>query len=216
MPVDLYDSTFSSPCTQVRMLARHIGAELNLREVNFTKNEHLSPEFFKINPFHKVPTLCDDGFVVYESTAICLYLLNKYAPDSELYPKDLQKRARVDQILATVTSFVQPRYAEFYATSLRLMKKPTAEQVQALEEGALKGIETLIGDGQFATGDQLTLADLSLVAHLSFTIKLPVFDSSKFSKLVSYYGRVSAQLPYFAETNEKYIDALFRKWANLK
>ncbi|CAN7985035.1 unnamed protein product, partial [Ixodes pacificus] len=65
MPVDLYDSTFSSPCTQVRMLARHIGAELNLREVNFTKNEHLSPEFFKINPFHKVPTLCDDGFVIY-------------------------------------------------------------------------------------------------------------------------------------------------------
>ncbi|CAN7951931.1 unnamed protein product, partial [Ixodes pacificus] len=106
------------------------------------------------------------------STAICLYLLNKYAPDSELYPKDLQKRARVDQILATVTSFVQPRYAEFYATSLRLMKKPTAEQVQALEEGALKGIEALIGDGQFAAGDQLTLADLSLVAHLSFTIKV--------------------------------------------
>ncbi|CAN7978720.1 unnamed protein product, partial [Ixodes persulcatus] len=49
-------------------------------------------------------------------TAICLYLVNKHAPGSDLYPKDLQKRARVDQILATVTSFVQPRYGEFYVS----------------------------------------------------------------------------------------------------
>ncbi|CAN7937520.1 unnamed protein product [Ixodes hexagonus] len=172
MPIDLYNSKMSAPCTLVRMVAKHIGVELNVKDLNFAKQEHLSPEFIKINPYHKVPTLCDDGFVLYESTAICYYLLNKYGPNSDLYPKDLQKRAKVDQILATVTSFVQPRYSEFYRGSLMLMKKPTAEQVQQLEEGALKGIENLLGDSKFAVGDALTLADLTLVAHLSFTINV--------------------------------------------
>ncbi|CAN7945370.1 unnamed protein product, partial [Ixodes pacificus] len=170
MPVDLYNSSLSAPCALVRMLAKHIGVDLNVKDLNFAKKEHLTPEYLKINPFHKVPTINDDGFLLYESTAVCLYLLNKYAPGSDLYPKDLQKRARVDQVLATVTSFVQPRYAEFYRNSVMLMKKPTAQQVQDLEETALKGLEHLVGDGQFAVGDALTLADLTLVAHLSFTI----------------------------------------------
>ncbi|EEC20195.1 glutathione S-transferase, putative [Ixodes scapularis] len=115
MPVDLYNSALSAPCALVRMVAKHIGVELNIKDLNFAKKEHLTPEYLKINPFHKVPTINDGGFLVYESTAVCLYLLNKYAPGSDLYPKDLQKRARVDQVLATVTSFVQPHYAQFYS-----------------------------------------------------------------------------------------------------
>ncbi|KAG0426983.1 hypothetical protein HPB47_025940 [Ixodes persulcatus] len=275
MPVDLYNLSACAPCALVRMVAKHIGVELNVKELNFADEEHLSPEYLKINPFHKVPTISDDGFPVYESTAICLYLLNKYAPDSDLYPKDLQRRARVDQVLATVTSFVQPRYSEFYRLlepllleelleqlddelssssssskaggtggtsraaiakssearprdALRLdwpgwlprnsamqMKKPTAQQVQDLEETALKGLEHLVGDGKFAVGDALTLADLTLVAHLSYSIMMPVFDREKFSKLVSYHERVSAQLPYFAET-ETITKGLEQKWSALK
>ncbi|KAM7312417.1 glutathione S-transferase 1 [Ixodes scapularis] len=215
MPVDLYNSALSAPCALVRMVAKHIGVELNIKDLNFAKKEHLTPEFLKINPFHKVPTINDGGFLVYESTAVCLYLLNKYAPGSDLYPKDLQKRARVDQVLATVTSFVQPHYAQFYRNSIMLMKKPTAQQVQDLEETALKGLEHLVGDGQFAVGDALTLADLTLVAHLSFTIMLPVFDRKKFSKLVSYYERVTAKLPHFAET-KTITEGLAQKWPALK
>ncbi|CAN8015296.1 unnamed protein product [Ixodes persulcatus] len=215
MPVDLYNLSACTPCALVRMVAKHIGVELNVKELNFADEEHLSPEYLKINPFHKVPTISDDGFPVYESTAICLYLLNKYAPDSDLYPKDLQRRARVDQVLATVTSFVQPRYSEFYRNSAMQMKKPTAQQVQDLEETALKGLEHLVGDGKFAVGDALTLADLTLVAHLSYSIMMPVFDRKKFSKLVSYHERVSAQLPYFAET-ETITKGLEQKWSALK
>ncbi|EEC12950.1 glutathione S-transferase, putative [Ixodes scapularis] len=215
MPVDLYNLSLSAPCALVRMVAKHIGVELTVKEVNFFKKEHLSPEYLKINPFHKVPTISDDGFVIYESTAICLYLLNKYAPDSDLYPKDLQKRARVDQVLATVTSFVQPCYDEFYRNSAMLTKKPTAQQVQDLEETGLKGLEHLVGDGRFAVGDALTLADLTLVAHLSYSIMMPVFDRKKFSKLVSYYECVSAQMPHFAET-KPVTEWQVQKWSALK
>ncbi|KAM7312308.1 glutathione S-transferase 1 [Ixodes scapularis] len=216
MPVDLYNLYGSPPCGLVRMLAKHIGVELNVKNVNLAKGENRTPEFLKMNPFHKVPTIDDDGFVLYESTAICYYLLNKYAPDSELYPKCPRGRARVDQVLATMTSTIQPPFMAFFRPRFFTQSKPTDEEVKALEENVLQGIETLVGDGNYALGDKLTLADLSLMAHLSLLAEIPVFDSGKFPKVAAYYERLKAELPYYEEINRPGISALVNLWPVLK
>ena len=54
-----------------------------------------------MNPQHTVPTLVeDDGFVLWESHAIMPYLVDKYGKeDDPLYPKDLRKRATINQRL---------------------------------------------------------------------------------------------------------------------
>lgn len=54
---------------------------------------------FQINPQHTVPTLDDDGYILWDSHAINTYLVEKYGKDDSLYPKDLKKRGRVDQRL---------------------------------------------------------------------------------------------------------------------
>ncbi|KAH7956299.1 hypothetical protein HPB52_007901 [Rhipicephalus sanguineus] len=50
---------------QTRIL-EHLGIELDLKNLDFTKKEHFGEDYLKINPFHKVPAIDDDGFVVYE------------------------------------------------------------------------------------------------------------------------------------------------------
>jgi len=62
--------------------------------------EHLGEEYGKINPFHLVPAIDDNGFLLTESVAILKYLADKHQVADHWYPKDLQQRARVDSYMA--------------------------------------------------------------------------------------------------------------------
>lgn len=69
-------------------------------------------KIFQLNPQHTIPTLLEeDGFVICDSHAINAYLVNKYAKDDALYPKDYRKRAVVDQRLHFDTGILFTRLA---------------------------------------------------------------------------------------------------------
>ena len=71
-----------------------------------------------MNPQHTVPTLDDDGFTIWDSHAISTYLVSKYAKDDSLYPKDLQKRAVVDQRLHFESGIIFSRLLRITVSSL--------------------------------------------------------------------------------------------------
>lgn len=62
-----------------------------------------------MNPQHTVPTMDDNGFYIWDSHAISTYLIQKYGKDDSLYPKDLQKRAVIDQRLHFDSGTLFPR-----------------------------------------------------------------------------------------------------------
>lgn len=70
---------------------------LQIKVVDLVKKEQLNEDFIKINPSHTVPTLVDDGFVLTESRAIIVYLVEKYAPGNSLYPEDIKTKALINQ-----------------------------------------------------------------------------------------------------------------------
>uniref|UniRef100_A0A023GG50 Putative glutathione s-transferase n=1 Tax=Amblyomma triste TaxID=251400 RepID=A0A023GG50_AMBTT len=215
MPATLYNLLGSPPCNFVRSLARHLGVEMSMRDLDVSKKEHLSEEYSKLNPFHRIPTLDDDGFVVYESNAIAYYLLRKYAPESELYPSCLKLRTRIDQLLAVVSSEIHPKQQVFLRPRFWDKTKPPKEEVAAYERDVLGGMEHLIGESKFALGDKLTLADLCLVSNLAIALENGSVDRAKFPKLVSYYERMKAELAYFDEIYRSSITNLQQRWAEL-
>ena len=65
--------------------------------LSFKEQDHLKPEYLKLNPNGEVPTLVDNGRVLYESTAIIEYLNDQY-PEPPLMPKEAYERAKVRMI----------------------------------------------------------------------------------------------------------------------
>lgn len=219
MPVTLYNMLASPPCGFVLCIAKHIGVEMKVIDLDFTNKEHLGEGYLKVNPFHKVPAIDDDGFVVYESTAIAYYLLRKYAPESDLYPNEIKARTRIDQALAVLSGTVHavhPLAAVFFRPGSFLKTTPTAAEVIAYEENVLNGIEHLVGDGKYVVGDKLTLADLTIISHLVMTLEIDCIDHSKYPKLVSYYKSMKTELPYFEEIYRPVISYVAQHWASLQ
>ena len=60
-----------------------------------------------MNPNGLVPTLVDDGFVLWESHAMLRYIAVKDGPGA-LYPEDVQVRALADQWMDWVNSIAIP------------------------------------------------------------------------------------------------------------
>jgi glutathione S-transferase len=87
----------SSTCSQkVRLcLAEKNVGDWFSRPVDLASNEHLQPEFLAINLNGVVPALRVDGEVIVESTAICEYLDEAFAPAGSLSPATVVGRAQM-------------------------------------------------------------------------------------------------------------------------
>ena len=90
----------------IHVLLEEIGKPYELRRLNFKEGEQYEPEFLKINPKSKVPTLVrDDGTVLTEFPAIAtwLALTNK---DKQLLPDSPEATARTLEAMDYVVSTI--------------------------------------------------------------------------------------------------------------
>ncbi|XP_018333400.2 uncharacterized protein LOC108742625 [Agrilus planipennis] len=203
MAPTLYYMEGGAPARSVFFTAKALGIELNSKFVNLFAGEHKKPEFLKINPQHTVPTLVDeDGFVLWDSHAITPYLVGKYAKNDSLYPKDLKKRAVVDQrlhfnnsVLSVRLSF--PSKAFFFANA----KEVSKEHADSLKE-AYGFLEAFLDGNDYFAGDHLTIADFHIAATLTTADIIVPVSPSEFPRITNWLKRIKA-LPYYKDVNEK-------------
>nr|QWV59554.1 glutathione S-transferase epsilon 2 [Lasioderma serricorne] len=170
--------------------------------VNIHQGENLTPEYLKLNPQHTVPTYQEeDGFVVWDSHAINAYLVGKYASDDSLYPKDLRKRAHVDQRLHFESSVLFPRLLAIARPILRHGAKTVPkEKAEAVHEG-YDFLETFLEGRNFVVGDEMTIADFHTVATItSLNVVVPI-ASNRYPNILAWIARMQ-QLPYYKENQD--------------
>ena len=95
-PLKLYNANLSPNALRVRAVAKELGIDLDVVEVDMRKGEHKTPAYLALNPNGKVPLLVDGDFTLWESRAINAYLA-RLRPALGLYPADPKERAIVDQ-----------------------------------------------------------------------------------------------------------------------
>ncbi|KAH8310312.1 hypothetical protein KR044_000674, partial [Drosophila immigrans] len=209
--MDFYYAPPSAPCRAVMMAAKALGIELNKKTLNLMEGEHLKPEFVKINPQHTVPTLVDNGFALWESRAILVYLAQKYGKDDSLYPKDLKKQAVVNQRLYFDSGVLMKAFADYYYVQIRLKQPADPEQFKKVE-AAFGFLNTFLEGQLYVAGDKLTIADISLLASVS-TFEAVDFKISDYPNVAKWYANAQKVVPGWAENweNLQLAKALFNQ-----
>jgi len=146
-------STYSR---RVRIACLEKGIAIQLVELDMAKGAHRAPDYLSLNPYGRVPTLEDDGFVLYESTAILEYLEATH-PAPPLVPADARGRALVgmhmklcDIQLARQTGIIifPKRFLpkERWDEAAMAQAKKEIEKHLAIVEQQLAGKEWMVGE----------------------------------------------------------------------
>lgn len=93
----LYMHPASTTSRPVMQFIADAGLDVENQVVDIFKGEHHGEAYSKLNPNHLIPMLEDGDFRLTESATILRYLAEKAG--SSAYPKDLRRRAKVDEML---------------------------------------------------------------------------------------------------------------------
>lgn len=139
------------------------------------------PKYVALNPNARVPTIDDDGFVMWESAAINLYLAEKY--QSPLWPRDMQGKGRVYQWAFFIANDVEPSMITLMQQRMMLppeKRTPAlADEAEAKLQPRLKILDDFLGKNRYFGGDKWDLADF-MVASVTFSFTVFKYDLSKF------------------------------------
>lgn len=208
-----------SPCVRaVKITLEALGLDYEYKQVNLQAGEHLSEDFLKKNPQHTVPVLDDNGTVIWDSHAIATYLVDKYGKSDDLYPKDLAKRAAINQRLFFDASVIFSSLASvsgpFWVSGVTVVAQ---EKLNNIHRG-LKLLETFLSGSDYLVGDSLTLADICTGPTVTSLPAAVDIDPAVYPKVTAWLERLN-QTSYFKDINEEhannYCSFLRSKWTKL-
>jgi glutathione S-transferase len=90
----LFHANHSTCSQKVRLCLAEKGLDWTSQLVNLGTNEHLDPEYLKLNPNGVVPTLIHNDNIILDSGVICEYLEEVF-PETPLMPSNPADRAKV-------------------------------------------------------------------------------------------------------------------------
>jgi glutathione S-transferase len=153
-----------------------------------------------MNPNGLVPTLQDDGFILWESHAIVRYLSRKHGRGT-LWPDDEKACADAD------------RWMEWYSTTLWNNLRPVFWNLVRVEPGKrdmklvedsrrkmadnLKMVESHLAGRPYLAGTAFTMGDIPMGVALHRWFLLPI-ERPDYPRLAAYYDRLK-QRPGFAQ-----------------
>jgi glutathione S-transferase len=161
-----------------------------------------TPEYLKMNPNSLVPTIEDDGFVLWESHTIVRYLAAKHGMGT-LYPADLRLRADAERWMDWAFTFQNAMRAVFWGL---IRTPPEKRDAKAIEEGRLASIRlaellnTHLENKTYVAGGAFTMGDIPVGCEVQRYLRVPV-ERPRLPALEAWFERLG-QRPAF----KKHVD----------
>ena len=168
----LYSFFRSSAAYRVRIALNLKGVAYETVSVDLPAAEHRAADFRALNPQATIPTLDDDGTILWQSLAIIEYLDTRF-PSPRLIPSEPVARARVQALAQLIVCEIHPlnnlRVLNYLRNELALDEPAVGKWYSHWIGEALGPLETLVtrfGSGRHCYGDSLSVVDVCLVPQL--------------------------------------------------
>jgi glutathione S-transferase len=131
------------------------------RVVQFSKQEHKSPQMLKLNPRGRVPVLKDGDYVCFESLAILYYLDRRY-PDPPLFGRSPEEAGTIMRVICEYQAYAEEyinrimRAIYFDGLDTRIEEITRAMHVVA---GEARTIEQRLAQSDWLVGESFSAAD---------------------------------------------------------
>lgn len=151
-----------------RMVLEELKLPYQFIRLDAEKGEHRSPDYLRLNPNGRVPTLVSGDEVLYEAAAICLHLCDRH-PTNHLVPALGQAaRGQLYKWLMFLTNSLQPALiAYFYPDRLSTVPAHAPAIKARAEQNAQQIYQQLAAhldsNGPYLLGAEFSVADLYLL-----------------------------------------------------
>jgi len=180
--IEIWGRASSSNVQKVLWCCSELGLDYTRYDVGKEFGGNKTPEYLRMNPNGLVPTMRDDGLVIWESNTIARYLSTKYG-DGELYPTELGARTQVDRWLdwevGTLGPTITPVFFGLIRTPPEQRNLPALAAAQAKLTETFAILDVHLADRKYIAGERLTLADIAMgnsaYRWYNFAIERPEF-----------------------------------------
>src|SRR2546426_12689786 len=117
--------------------------------------------------------------------AIITYLVNKYAPGHDLYPTDVQKRAKIEAMLHFDNGLLFQLVEAICFPKFYIRHEGNLTAAETFEKH-LMTLDFLVKGKKYLVGDNRTLADLSIMTTLTYLESCNVFDFTPFVNITKW------------------------------
>ena len=195
-------------------MCRELGIPFEHVNVHFADGSAKTPEYLAINPNGRIPAIDDNGFTLFESMAINLYLARKHP--GPLTPATLEDEARALQWSFWVMTEVEKSLLMVLLQRMQLpagsaeekyfrqrVPKDAKMESAALAELAkpLGVLEGALAKTQWLGGDRFTVADLNVASVLAWA-QLANIDLGAWPRVAEWLGRCVARPAFGGQAND--------------
>jgi glutathione S-transferase len=168
------------------------GLPYRLQPLDHARGELKDPEYLRINPFGHLPAIDDEGFRLFESAAIVLYVAEKAG---KLLPKTAQGRALATQWASAAINTVEPSLVELFGIDHFYAGQGWAKErrpaVVERVEGRLRQLEGELAQRPYLMGPEFGAPDILMTTVLRIVQHTDLLDAAP--SVAAYRARCEAR-----------------------
>ena len=199
MALELYWGSGSPYSWRVQLALECKGLPYESHELQFSKQEHKSPQMLRMNPRGRVPVLRDGDYVVFESLACLLYLDRKY-PEQPIFGTTPEEAGTIMRVICEYQAYAENHVTQIVsAVFLDTLDENMEEVTRAMHlvGGEARTIEGRLSKSDWLVGEQVSAADI--VVFPSIMLLLRAMEKREAGELRSRFLPMAVTYPAIAK-----------------